>query len=102
LDLVEDDPLSALVVTLPPIAAVAEAIMVAIVRRPIRRLLVFPGFELRYFTLEHGIQFEQGQVGGTRTVLCEWDRKQKHLNYGDGPPAEAAAFAATAFAVCRR
>jgi len=44
--------------------------------------------EVRYFTLERGINFE---TGGDRTVLCAWDGGS-HINYRDGPVATPAAF----------
>jgi hypothetical protein len=97
-----DGELSVLVLTLPPAEASAEAIMVAIVRQPVRRLLVFPGMQLRYFTLELGLALnDELQLAGHRTVLCEWTRKGAHLNYGDGPAVEVGAFAAAVFEQCR-
>jgi hypothetical protein len=45
--------------------------------------------EARYFTLEKGFSTD----GSDRTVLCAWD-KTAHKNYGDGPEAKPAAFAA--------
>lgn len=99
---VEDGELSVLVLSLPPAEVPAEAIMIAIVRQPIRRLLVFPGMQLRYFTLELGLALTDGfQIAGHRTVLCEWTKKGAHLNYGDGPPAEVGAFAAAVIEQCR-
>lgn len=97
-----DGELSVLVLTCPPAEVAAEAIMVAIVRQPVRRLWVFPGMQLRYFTLELGLAFtDELQLAGHRTVLCEWTQKGTHLNYGDGPPAEVGAFAAAVFGQCR-
>lgn len=40
--------------------------------------------ELRYFTLEKGMNIEESQP---RTVFCEWTAEGSHLNFGDGPPA---------------
>ena len=43
----------------------------------------------RYFTLEKGMSLNDEP----RTVLAEWN-SETHSNYGDGPPATAADFAA--------
>jgi hypothetical protein len=42
----------------------------------------------RYFVLEHGWT----ERDEPRTVLCEWDDQGRHINFGDGPPAEVNAF----------
>ena len=42
----------------------------------------------RYFTLERGEHLD----GSPRTVFCEWTADERHLNYGEGPPANSAAF----------
>jgi hypothetical protein len=47
--------------------------------------------ELRYFTLEKGMQMEEMQP---RTVFCEWTAEGSHLNFGDGPPATVKDFTA--------
>lgn len=78
-------------VTMPPALAPAECHYVAIV------LNVRLGLgeelpenpEASYYTLERGVTME----GAERTVLCGWDAKGSHLNYGDGPPADPQAFA---------
>jgi hypothetical protein len=41
-----------------------------------------------YFVLEHGWT----ELDEPRTVLCKWDDQGRHVNFGDGPPAEANAF----------
>lgn len=46
----------------------------------------------RYFTLEHGISFDEGRQPGKRTVLGEWDAEGNHFNYGDGPRAISSDF----------
>lgn len=94
------DELEVLVVTLPRAEIPSEAIMVAIVRRPVRRWLVLRGHELRYFTLELGVKYAGLAPAGSRTVLCEWN-EDGHSNYGDGPPAGVDEFAAAVFDKCR-
>jgi hypothetical protein len=80
----------AAVITLPPPQASCEAHMVAVAYRPPRRRLLFWKTEpvLRYFTLEHGFDPETNEW---LPLLCEWTR-HGHLNYGEGPAPEVAAF----------
>ncbi|MFO7562691.1 MAG: hypothetical protein R6X02_08600 [Enhygromyxa sp.] len=94
------DELEAMILTLPKAEVPGEAIMVAVVRRPVRRWLLFSGHALRYFTLELGLNLTDDlQLAGHRTVLCEWS-KGGHRNYGDGPDAEVDLFATAVFAKC--
>jgi hypothetical protein len=66
-------------VTMPRPAHAAEAYFAAIV--------VAGGRLARYFVLEHGWTARDEP----RTVLCEWGERG-HVNLGDGPPPDAAAF----------
>jgi hypothetical protein len=80
----------AAVITLPPAERPTEAHMVAIVYRPPRRRLLLWRTEaiLRYFTLE--LSFDP-ESGGWLSALCDWT-PHGHLNYGEGPPNDVAAF----------
>ena len=89
---------SALVLTLPEATRVTEAIAIAIVRVPTKRLWLFESAELRYLTLELGVNFGEGEPASARTVLCEWTRDGAHHNMGDGP--SLAEFGAAALARC--
>ena len=71
----------AALIELPPATEIAEAHLVAAV------LADGP----RYFTLEKGVALP---AMTPRTVLCEWRAEGQHVNYGDGPAAEAGAFLA--------
>ena len=93
---VEEHPgFSVGVIKLPPPESVPEAHLVAVV---VERAGLGPVEEdrfrgVRYFTLEKGAQHDDaGDASEERTVLCEWT-EQRHLNYGNGPPAEEEAFA---------
>jgi len=68
----------AVVIFMPPPEQLADAYFAAITTSP----------ALRYFTLEIG----QDQAGRPRTVLGEWTREGRHLNYGDGPAPDPALF----------
>lgn len=82
-------------VTLPPPEGITEAFMVAAV---VNASVEGEGEEAKlvpigdppsfYVTLEKGLS----DAGRARTVLCAWDAEGAHLNYGDGPPPEPAAF----------
>ncbi len=75
--------------SLPPARRGAEAMAIAIARVPIKRLVFFKNYALRYFTLELGMDF--GDAPGEvfpRTVLCEWTEERAHHNMGDGPEPE--------------
>ncbi len=75
-------------VRLPAPERMTEAHLVAVVQG-------LPGEpDVRYFTLELG--FASAEPEGPRsrrTVLCEWT-EGRHVNYGEGPPAEEAGFLA--------
>jgi hypothetical protein len=90
------------VVTLPKPIRQAEAFLVAVVLcmkignladAIVQAATGGPEPELRYFTLELG--------HGGRTVLCEWEEPDQHCNYGDGGPAEVAAFTALVVGQCQ-
>ncbi len=88
---VEPDALLA-IVRLPPASVTAEAMLVGChLRRLPPEEKVAPGPLARFFTLEYGVRDD---LQTPRTVFCEWNGEGVHLNYGDGPPAEFAAFAA--------
>lgn len=82
-------------VTLPKPEGITEAYMVAAV---VNASVEGQGKEAKfvpigdppsfYVTLENGLS----EDGRPRTVLCAWDAEGAHVNYGDGPPAEPAAF----------
>jgi len=83
---VKDCP--AIIFTMPPPEAPAEAHFVAVLLTGSAE----PGGEtsqaqFRYFTLEHGKNLD----GTTRTVMCEW-ADGAHRNFGDGPAATVEAF----------
>jgi hypothetical protein len=80
----------AIVVEMPTPRFIAEAHMICVVLKvPVNELQQeTEKAEVRYFTLEKGINFK---TGGDRTVLCAWDG-ESHINYGDGPVATPAAF----------
>lgn len=73
------DGRSVVLVTMPRPEHGAEAYFVAIVAAG--------GRLADYYVLEHGWTTRDEP----RTVLCKWDERG-HVNLGDGPPAEAAAF----------
>lgn len=82
-------------VTLPPPEGITEAFMVAaVVNASVEgegedaKLVPIGDPPSFYVTLENGLS----EKGRPRTVLCAWDAEGAHLNYGDGPPAEPAAF----------
>ena len=82
----------AILISMPPPKATAEAHAVGLVLTRTQRELVTeaeadakPAF--RYFTLEAGTNLD----GSPRTVLCEW-AEESHLNFGDGPAADLDAF----------
>ena len=79
------------VLEMPEPIAVTEAHFVAIVSLVTFEQIHASGspIPIRYFTLERGVSFEQGNP---RTVLCEWTADGTHGNYGDGPPADLDAF----------
>lgn len=90
------------VVRLPPPVTTTEAHMVAILLQP--RPFRFPAqdqerLQPRYFTLERGLSETVD-----RTVLGEWTHSGdgvEHLNYGVGPVAREADFAATVCQLAR-
>lgn len=80
----------AVIVAMPPPAAVPQAHFVAIVLMVDVNTDTFPEKpELRYFTLERGAELD----GTENTVLGGW-KEDVHLNFGDGPPPIQAAFVA--------
>ncbi|RCK80639.1 MAG: hypothetical protein OZSIB_2952 [Candidatus Ozemobacter sibiricus] len=88
---VEPDSVLA-IVRLPPATEIAEAMLVGChLRRFPPEEKAAAGPFPRFFTLEYGV-CEDLQT--PRTVFCEWTSLGAHVNYGDGPPAEFAAFAA--------
>jgi hypothetical protein len=75
-------------VTMPEPQGTTEAHFVAIIFTPPQRSLFGrKKTDLRYITLERGMELS----GESRTVLCEW-RDDSHLNYGNGPEATEVAF----------
>jgi hypothetical protein len=70
----------AVILALPPAAAVTEAHLVAIVSTAPKGA--------RYFTLESGVDFPEETA---RTVFCEWT-SGSHVNFGSGPAAEVDPF----------
>jgi hypothetical protein len=81
----------ALVITMPPPGAVAEAHFVAIVLKGDPKAEASAEqLDFAYLTLEKGIRAS----GGERTVMCAWTVDGAHLNYGDGPAVDREAFVA--------
>lgn len=78
---IQDFPM--ILVYFPQPQDIAEVYMVAIILKiPVEQLPEHPeNPEVRYFTLEQGVTEDHGH----RTVLCEWNMRGMHLNYGDGP-----------------
>lgn len=92
------------IVTLPEPRSVSEAHFTAIVCGPLpappeeateEQLNAFEEAFLsaptQYYTLEHGVQLAPLKK---RTVFCSWTADGTHLNFGDGPEADAEAFLA--------
>jgi hypothetical protein len=77
-------------VEMPKPHFIGEAHMICIVLKvPIQQLPARPDDpEVQYFALEKGRRVTTGE---DRTVLCAWDG-ETHVNYGDGPEANPAAF----------
>ena len=78
--------------TVPPPKGVTECYFVGIVAHMDLSKDEKPSEQtpMSYFTLEQGVG-EDMQT--SRTVLCQWSKEGEHDNFGDGPPAEARAFA---------
>ena len=87
-----------LIVELPEPQAATEVFFVGIVLTPPLgdTAADLADSQVRYFTLEKGYQSD----GNVHTVLCEWTADNKHLNYGDGPPASVKTFAEALAAKC--
>lgn len=82
----DDGSVEGILITMPEATQMSEAIAAAIVRVTRKRMFVFKRCELRYLTLELGMDFDdQMQVSGSRTVLCEWTADGAHHNMGTGP-----------------
>jgi hypothetical protein len=79
-----------LIVEMPEPRAATEVYFVGIVLKPSPgdTAADLPGAEVRYFTLEK----EFAPDSSAHTVLCEWTQDSKHLNYGEGPPADVKQF----------
>ena len=81
------------IVVLPEPRCTTEAHMIGIAFLPSQQFSPDPGAcDIRYFTLEKG--FSEDDI--PRTTLCEWHHSEdgvSHLNFGDGPAPEVAAFA---------
>jgi hypothetical protein len=80
-----------IVIVMPPPAEVAEAHLAAIVLHVNLEGEDVPDpLEFDYWTLEKGVTMD----GADRTVLCRWTKDDKHVNLGDGPPANVDQFLA--------
>lgn len=67
----QQDEVACYVISMPEAKRITEAFFVAVVKT---------SGEVRYFTLEKGVNNE-----GPQTVFCEWTADGRHLNYGNGP-----------------
>ena len=80
----------AILIQMPTPHFTTEAHMVCIIlKTPIEEIETIDSkLEVRYFTLEKGVNM---MTGGDRTVLCAWEEDDRH-NYGDGPEPTPQAF----------